>query len=162
MDVAADAGLAARVNPSIPYSQIPKPGGKATESSPTAVGNPHPTLFPPFALFQTQHGGALINREPGEFCFGSDSWTLAWLWVQYCGFRTRVRLADSRVKPEEKREFRSFHVLEPQTPTHSSLRFVCQPLGDQIAARVFKSKLIPKPRHEPSLSHLDRSQELVN
>ena len=50
LDVAVDAGLAACVNPSIPYSQIPKSGGKATESSPTAVGNPHPTLFPPSAL----------------------------------------------------------------------------------------------------------------
>ena len=50
LDVTADAGLAARVNPSIPYSQIPESALKATESSPTAVGDPHPTLFPPFAL----------------------------------------------------------------------------------------------------------------
>ena len=88
--------------------------------------------------------------------------TPAWVWVRYCGFRTRVQLPGSHVELEEKRGFRSFHVHELQTPTYSSLGFVCQRLGGQIVTRAFKSKLTPKPRHGPLPSHLDRSQEPVN
>ena len=152
LDVAVDAGLAARVNPSIPYSQIPKPDVRPRSQAPPQLAILIQLSSLPLPSFKSSVDANSLVMNPENFASARHGWTPAWVWVRYCGFRTRVQLPDSRVKLGEKHEFRSFHVHELQAPTYSSLGFVCQRLGGQIATRAFKSKLTPKPRHEPPLS----------